>query len=47
MRKTMIECRSYATARRRAQWAAVIARVEGGFLAFESYSDYVTWRGQK
>lgn len=33
--------------RKRCPWAAVIARVEGGFVAFESRDDYRTWRAQK
>jgi len=47
MRKELIEVSSYSTAKRRAPWAAVIARVSGGFMAFESVDDYRTWRGQK
>lgn len=47
MRRALIPCRSYSTAKRRAPWACVIARVEGGFLAFESASDYSTWRRQR
>jgi hypothetical protein len=30
-----------------APWAAVIAKVAGGFLAFEFNADYATWRRQK
>ena len=29
------------------QWAAVIARVEGGFVAFESRDDYRVWKNQR
>ena len=47
MRKEFIECASYGTAKRRCPWAAIIARVEGGFMAFESIQDYKTWKGQK
>jgi len=47
MRKEFIECASRSTARRRAPWAAVIAKVEGGFMAFESVADYATWKKQK
>ena len=42
-----IDCASRSTAKRRAPWAAVIARVEGGYRAFEYVSDYAAWRSQK
>jgi len=47
MRKEFVECASYGTAKRHCPWAAIIARVEGGFMAFESIQDYKTWKGQK
>lgn len=47
MRRQIIDCRSYATARRRCPWASVIAKVIGGYIAFESVEDYYTWRGQR
>lgn len=47
MRRTMIDCKSRTTARRSCPWAARIARVEGGWMAFESVADYATWRRQK
>ena len=47
MRQEMIICKSRSTAVRRAPWAAVIAKVEGGWLAFESADDYRIWRAQK
>jgi hypothetical protein len=46
MRKLFCRC-SRNTAKRRCPWAAVIAKVEGGYLAFESINDYRTWRNQK
>ena len=30
-----------------APWAVKIAKVEGGYIAFESIIDYDTWRKQK
>ena len=30
-----------------APWAAVIIKVEGGYLAFESVDDAATWRAQR
>jgi hypothetical protein len=47
MRREFIECKSGSTASRRAPWAAIICRVEGGFIAFESMQDYRTWREAK
>lgn len=47
MRQQVIECKSRAAAKRRAPWAAKIVKVCGGYMAFESVSDYVTWRQQK
>ncbi len=47
MRQEFVECASRATAKRRCPWAAVIAKVEGGYHAFESVADYETWRRQK
>lgn len=47
MKKEFIECSARATAKRRAPWAAKIAKVEGGFYAFESVNDYKQWKNQK
>jgi len=47
MRKEFIECASYGTAKRHYPWAAIIAKVEGGFMAFESVQGYKGWKGQK
>lgn len=47
MRKEFIECACRKTAKRRATWAAVITKVDGGFMAFESVEEYYTWRNQK
>jgi len=47
MRREYIECKTRATAARRCPWAAAIAKVEGGYIAFESSSDYRVWRAQK
>ena len=42
MRMEIIECKCRKTANRRAPWAAAFMKVEGGFMAFESYTDYKT-----
>lgn len=47
MQKAFIECACRKTAKRRATWAVVITKVEGGFMAFESANEYYTWRNQK
>lgn len=47
MRKTFVECKSYQTARRRCPWAAIIAKADGGYWAFESVEDYAIWRNQR
>lgn len=47
MRKEFVECRSRSTAGRRCPWAATIAKVEGGYMCFESVADYQTWKGQR
>lgn len=47
MRSELILCASRSTARRRAPWAAAICKCEGGFLAFESSADAMTWKAQR
>jgi hypothetical protein len=47
MRVEFIEVKTLKAARAKAPWAAKIVRVEGGYMAFESISDYATWRNQK
>lgn len=43
----IITCASYNTARRRAPWAAVIAKVNGGYAIFETVTAYRVWRNQR
>lgn len=48
MRREMLyDCRSARQARRIAPWAAIVRKVEGGYMAWESVADYDTWRGQR
>ena len=42
-----VEAGTREKAEKVAPWAAVIVRVVGGWIAFESVSDYETWRWQK
>lgn len=47
MRTEFIAAVARRTAVRRCPWACKIAKVEGGYMAFESVTDYLIWRGQK
>jgi hypothetical protein len=47
MRTEFIECEDQEDAENRAPWAARLVKVEGGWMAFESISDYETWSKQK
>jgi hypothetical protein len=47
MRIEHIDADSHYQAKKLAPWAAKIAKVEGGFLAFESVRDYDDWRRAK
>ena len=46
MRLTVLDCATIEDAYAEAPWAAKIVAVEGGFMAFESVSDYETWEKQ-
>ena len=44
----MWQCPTKSAANRKARWwAEIIARVEDGFMAFESRADWLTWKRQK
>lgn len=47
MRIEHINAKTAAQARKLAPWAAKIVKVSGGYRAFESIADYVTWKAQK
>lgn len=47
MRQQFIQTESRREAKKLAPWAAVLAKCDGGYMAFESQADYRTWRGQK
>ena len=47
MRTETIECKSRATAKKRATWACRIVKVVGGYKCFEYESDYQAWKRQK
>ena len=46
MRKQFIAAHTRYLASKLAPWAARLARVEGGYMAFESTVDYYIWRRQ-
>ena len=47
MRKEFIQCADRRTAWRHCPWASKIVKAEGGYWAFETLTDYQTWRGQR
>ena len=47
MRTLFIEVEKRYDAKKIAPWANSVAKVCGGFIAFESISDFKIWRGQK
>jgi hypothetical protein len=47
MSQTFIPCKTRKTAKKKAPSAAKIVKVEGGYLAFEFYTDYEIWKNQK
>jgi hypothetical protein len=47
MRIEYITCKTRRTAVRRAPWAAMLSKVVGGWIAFESVGDYDIWLNQR
>ena len=47
MRKELIICKTRKTAVKLATWACKIIKIEGGYMAFESWDDYKIWKNQK
>lgn len=47
MRIQFIEAKNYQQAKKQAQWASKIKKVEGGYKAFESVLDYEISKRQK
>lgn len=47
MKTQSVPAKSAAEARKLAPWAAKIVKVDGGYMAFESLTDYRTWQKQK
>lgn len=47
MQTRFIPATTAAQARKLAPWAAKVVKVDGGYMAFESLSDYAPWKAQK
>ena len=47
MKTQLIAAKSARQARKLAPWAAKLLQVQEGYMAFESWQDYVTWRNQR
>lgn len=47
MRKSFVQCKTRKQAADECPWASKIVKVEGGYMCFESISDYETWQAQK
>lgn len=47
MTKFLEGCKSSKEARKRAPWAGIIKKICGGYMAFEFFGDYETWKNQK
>lgn len=47
MRQEFVRCATYRTAYRRCPWASKALKVFGGFICFESVSDYYVAKIQR
>ncbi len=47
MRTQFLQVETFDEAQDAAPWAAKIVEVEGGYMAFESMTDYETWNNQQ
>lgn len=47
MRTQFVETDSRYKAKKEAYWAVKVTKVVGGFMAFESWTDYEIWKNQK
>jgi hypothetical protein len=47
MKKELIETESRYKAKKATTWAAVVTKVCGGYMAFESVEDYRIWKNQR
>jgi len=47
MRREFVQLKTRVAVKNRCPWAAVICKVEGGYIAFESIAEAATWKRQK
>lgn len=47
MRQKFVQCAKFAEAFEECPWTNEIVRVYGGFMCFESESDFQIWNNQK
>lgn len=47
MRQQFVTAKSKKGAQQKCPWAEKVVKVEGGYMCFESYQDYLTWKRQK
>ncbi len=47
MRNQFIDVKTYYAAKKAAPWASKIIKVDGGYRAFESITDYCLFKNQK
>lgn len=43
----LIGCKTSQEAMRKMPWAHVVRKVDGGYMGWESSTDYKTWKNQK
>lgn len=47
MKKDLLIVKTKKDAMKKAPWACKIVKVTGGYMAFESWDDFETWKNQK
>jgi hypothetical protein len=47
MRTQFVQANNRRTATIECPWAAEVVKVDGGYMAFESITDYQMWRSQQ
>lgn len=47
MKTQFLQVKTRYIAKKQMPWACIIAKVNGGFLGFESADDYQNWKKQK
>ena len=47
MKQQFVEAKTRKQAQKICSWAEKIVKVDGGYICFESYQDYLVWKNQK